>query len=154
MNTDYAYPTIAEGMIEPISPEQAAVMAVVFGGMFIFIMILAVICYVYMAVCLMFLAKKTNVANGWWAWVPILNIFLMLKVAGKEWWWILLFFVPLVNMVIGIVLWMAIAERVGKPSWVGVLIILPLVGQFVPAYLAFSKFEKKVETPVVPTATV
>ncbi len=34
---------------------------------------------------------------------------------------------------------MAVAERRGKPSWVGILILLPFVGLLVPAYLAFSE---------------
>jgi hypothetical protein len=91
-----------------------------------------------MALCLQTIAKKTNTENAWLAWIPIVNIILMLNIAKKPLWWIILLLVPLVNIVIMIVVWMAIAEARGKPSWWGILMIVPLVGIIVPGYLAFS----------------
>ena len=40
-----------------------------------------IIFYIYYALCLQFIAKKTDVSNSWMAWVPVLNLFLMLNVA-------------------------------------------------------------------------
>jgi hypothetical protein len=37
-----------------------------------------------------------------------------------------------------IIIWMAVAERRGKPSWVGLLMLVPFVNILVPGYLAFS----------------
>jgi len=37
--------------------------------------------YIYYALCLQFIAKKTNTSNGWMAWVPVLNLFLTLNIA-------------------------------------------------------------------------
>ena len=37
-----------------------------------------------------------------------------------------------------IIVWMAVAEARGKPSWWGILLIVPLVGLIVPGYLAWS----------------
>lgn len=148
MNPNYVVPTFPPEM-QNISPGQAAALGMFFASFALAIIVFALIFYVIFAICLMKLAKKTGVADGWWAWIPILNIFLLLRIAGKEWWWVFLFFVPLINIVIGIILWMAIAERVGKPSWWGVLIIVPLIGQFVPLYLAFSKSETT-EQPAQP----
>jgi hypothetical protein len=45
--------------------------------------------------------------------------------------------IPFVNVVIVILIWMGIAETLGKPSWWGVLMLIPLVGFIVPGYLAF-----------------
>ena len=93
--------------------------------------------YVYVAWCLMVIAQKTGHGdNAWMAWIPIINIILMLQVADKPIWWIILMFIPLVNIVIGIIVWMAIAEARGKPSWWGILIIVPFINFFVPAVLA------------------
>ncbi len=100
---------------------------------------LMIIFYAYFSICLQILAKKTNTLNGWFAWIPIANIFLMLNIAQKPLWWIILFLIPLVNIVIGIIIWMAISEKRGKPAWYGILLIVPIVGIFIPAYLAFSK---------------
>ena len=95
--------------------------------------------YVYMSYALQVMANKTSTPNAWLAWIPLVNVFLLIKVAGKPYWWFLLLLIPFVNIVIGIILWMMVAQRLGKPQWVGVLIIVPVVNLFVPGYLAFSK---------------
>jgi uncharacterized membrane protein len=96
------------------------------------------ILYVYLAICLMVIANKTNTPNSWLAWIPVANIYLMCKVAGKPGWWVILFFIPFVNIVIGIIVWMKIAEARKKPGWVGILMIIPFVNLIIPGYLAFS----------------
>jgi hypothetical protein len=35
---------------------------------------------------------------GWGAIIPIYNVYLMLKIGNNEWWWLLVFFIPLVNL--------------------------------------------------------
>ncbi len=37
--------------------------------------------YIYYALCLQLIAGKTKTMNGWMAWVPVLNIFLVLNIA-------------------------------------------------------------------------
>jgi hypothetical protein len=120
-----------------------------FGGFFIIFWIAA---YVYFALCLMVLAKKTGTKNEWMAWIPIANIFLMINIAKKPLWWFILIFVPLVNIVIAVILWMAIAERRGKENWLGILIIVPAIGILIPGYLAFFDNGKsgKTEPPSKP----
>jgi hypothetical protein len=94
--------------------------------------------YAFFAVCLQTIAKKTGAENTWMAWVPVLNIFLLLTIAGKPGWWIVLFFIPVVNVVASILVLMAVAEKRSKPSWVGALVVVPFVGALVVPYLAFS----------------
>ncbi|HPD55381.1 MAG TPA: zinc ribbon domain-containing protein [Candidatus Paceibacterota bacterium] len=108
---------------------------------------LMIIFYIYFAICLQTLAKKTNTSNGWLAWIPVANVFLMIQIAQKPLWWFILLLIPIVNIVIGVILWMKIAERRGKPNWVGILIIVPVVGIIIPSYLAFSGKEKIEITP-------
>lgn len=95
--------------------------------------------YVYLALCLMTIARKTNTPNGWMAWIPIVNVFLLLMIAQKPLWWFLLCLIPLVNIVIFIIVWMGVAKAVNKPEWWGILMIVPLVNLIVPGYLAFAK---------------
>jgi hypothetical protein len=106
-----------------------------FGTTFLFF--IAVI-YVYMALALMTIATKTNTPNGWLAWIPIVNIFLMFNIAGKPAWWFILILIPLVNIVIAIIVWMAIAEARHKPNWWGILMIVPVINLIVPGYLAWA----------------
>ena len=108
------------------------------GAMFVVFGVLMLALYVYMGLSLQVIAKKTNTENPWLAWIPIANIILMLNIAKKPLWWIILMLIPLVNIVIAIIVWMAIAEARGKPNWWGILVIVPFVGIIVPGYLAFS----------------
>jgi Family of unknown function (DUF5684) len=56
---------------------------------------------------------------GWAAIIPIYNIWIILKIAGKEGWWLILFFIPCVNIVAIIVVYMAFAPRYGKSEAYG-----------------------------------
>ncbi len=108
------------------------------SGFIIFFLLFAVAIYIYMALALQTIAQKTNTENAWLAWIPIVNVVLMLNIAKKPIWWIILCFVPGVNIVVGIIVWMAVAEARNKPNWWGILIIVPVVGIIVPGYLAWS----------------
>jgi hypothetical protein len=94
--------------------------------------------YAYLGLTLHTIANKTGTPDGWMAWVPILNVYLMCKIAGKPAWWVVLFFIPFVNLIMGVLVWMAIAEARGKPAWLGVLMLVPIANLVVPAHIAFS----------------
>jgi Family of unknown function (DUF5684) len=94
--------------------------------------------YVYMALALTTIATKTNTPNGWLAWIPIVNLILMLNIARKPVWWFILCLIPLVDIVIFIIVWMAIAEARHKPNWWGIFMIVPLLNFIVPGYLAWA----------------
>ena len=108
------------------------------GTIMMVALIAGVVMYLYMALALQTIADKTATANSWLAWVPVANIILMVSIAKKPLWWILLLLVPLVNIVIAIMLWMAISEARGKPNWWGILTIVPILNFVVPGYLAWS----------------
>jgi hypothetical protein len=139
MGTDYSSTVTYSGSAG--SDAAAAGIMAVFAGMFMVILVVVLVIYIFMAVCLMKIAKKTNTPNGWFAWIPILNIVLMLQIAKKPVWWIVLIFIPFVNfvwIVLQILVWMAISRECGKEEWLGILMLVPVANLFVPAYLAFS----------------
>jgi sterol desaturase/sphingolipid hydroxylase (fatty acid hydroxylase superfamily) len=107
-----------------------------FNGVGCFVGILA---YLYVTVSIFMIANKTGTDNAWFAFVPILNIVLLLQIGDRPIWWILLMFIPLVNIVMGVLVWMAVAEARGKPSWMGLLMIVPGVNLILMGYLAFSR---------------
>lgn len=130
--------------------EREAKMAVAFaGGIFLFVLILSLVFYVYTALCLYFIAKKTATSPEWLAWIPIANLFLMCKIAKLSYWWLLgIFglFIPIVNILanfywIGlfVFMWYKIAEARNKPGWIGILTIIPIANLVVMGYLAFSE---------------
>lgn len=100
----------------------------------------ALLVYLFFSFCLFKIAVKAGLQQrAWWGWIPILQVFLMLQVAGVPWWWIFLFLIPFVNLVIGIVMWVKIAKKMSKPWWTGILMFVPGVDLFVLGYLAFSR---------------
>lgn len=117
--------------------QRAAAIAAI-GSFFLFFWIIVLALYVYTALAVQTIAQKTNTENPWLAWIPIANIVLLLNIAKKPVWWILLLLIPIVNIVVGIIVWMAVAEARNKPNWWGILLIVPVVGLIVPGYLAWS----------------
>ncbi|MHB8859155.1 MAG: DUF5684 domain-containing protein [Thermoleophilia bacterium] len=61
---------------------------------------------------------------GWGAIIPIYNTYLMIKIAGKPGWWLVLMFVPIVNIVIEIMVALGIARNFGKSTGFGIGLIL------------------------------
>jgi hypothetical protein len=51
---------------------------------------------------------------GWAAIIPIYNILVQLEIIGRPWWWLLLLFVPVANVVIGIMLLFDLAKVLAK----------------------------------------
>jgi hypothetical protein len=100
-------------------------------------LVIGLIVYIVLAFPLYAMGQKTNQEYPWFAFVPILNIVLMVQIAKKELWWIILFFIPCLNIIALVVVWMAIAEEMGKPSWLGILMLIPGVNLIIPYYLAF-----------------
>ena len=84
--------------------------------------------------------SKAGVA-GWKSLIPVYNLILMLQIAGKPVWWLVLFFVPLVNFAATILLSLGIAQRFGRGPGFGIgLGFLPFV--FYPILgLGGSQFE-------------
>lgn len=98
----------------------------------------SILFYIYNSLCLSKIAGKTNTSFGWFAWLPILNIFLMLMIARKSFWWFILLLIPLVNFVCMLIVWMEIAKIRNKPAWLGLLMMLPVANFIIIGYLAFS----------------
>src|SRR4051812_6556874 len=57
---------------------------------------------------------------GWAAIIPIYNVYILCKVAGRPGWWLILFLIPFVNWIIMIVIGIDIARNFGKSAGFGV----------------------------------
>ena len=95
--------------------------------------------YAFSAFCLQTIARKTDTEHGWLAWIPIANIYIMCKIGGKPGWWTILFFIPIVNIVFLVIVWMGMAEARDKNKWLGLLSIVPIGNLVFLGYLAFSE---------------
>jgi len=76
---------------------------------------------------------------GWAAIVPIYNVYVMLKIGGNEWWWLLLLFVPIVNFFVLLKMYIDLAKSFGCGILFGIgLWLLPVI--FFPV-LGFGDYE-------------
>jgi len=95
--------------------------------------------YAYCSLVLHIIAKRTNTPKAWLAWLPVINFYLMCKIARRPGWWFWLLLIPLVNIVIGVIVWVGISKARNKAGWLGALMLLPVINLVIPGYLAFSK---------------
>lgn len=56
---------------------------------------------------------------GWKSLIPIYNLFVLLKIAGCPGWWLLMFFLPVVNIYFMVVMHIRLAEKFGKSPLFG-----------------------------------
>jgi hypothetical protein len=112
-----------------------------FAGFATILILVEIAFYIFFSLCLFLIAKKLNVPAPWTAWIPIVQIWTIVASAGKPWWWILLLLVPIVNIVIGIYLWVLITENLGRNKWLGLLMLVPIINFVFLGILAFSKSE-------------
>jgi uncharacterized protein DUF5684 len=73
---------------------------------------------------------------GWAAIIPIYNVIVLLDIAGRPLWWILLFFIPIVNFIVAIVIGIDVAKNFGKGAGFG--LGLALLGFIFYPILGFS----------------
>jgi len=58
---------------------------------------------------------------GWAAIIPFYNMYTLLKVAGRPGWWLILYFIPIVNIIVHIVVSVDVAKAFGKSAAFGVI---------------------------------
>ena len=90
-----------------------------------FLVILAIVVLIVASFWIVFTKASQP---GWASIVPIYNVIVLLKIANKPWWWVLLWLIPLVNIVIGILVSIAVANNFGKTAGFGIgLAFLPFI---------------------------
>jgi hypothetical protein len=64
----------------------------------------------------------------WWGFVPFVNEYGLLKLSGREAWWLLLYLIPCVNIIPSILVPIDVAKSFGKDALFAVgLIFLPFI---------------------------
>ncbi len=61
---------------------------------------------------------------GWGILIPFYNTYLLCRVAGRPGWWLILFFIPIVDIVIWLIVALNIAENFGHGAGYGILLWL------------------------------
>ncbi len=94
--------------------------------------------YLFVCYCLKLICQKTGNEPGVLIWLPILQMFPLLRAAGMSGWWFLGLFIPVVNLVTQILWCFKIVQARGKSIWVAIGLLLPLTNLISLLYLAFS----------------
>jgi len=87
------------------------------AGFFLIIIYLAVVVLEIVAWWMVF-AKAGR--PGWGILIPFYNVYLLCKIGGRPGWWLILFLIPVVNIVIGIIVMIDIAKGFAKSAAFGV----------------------------------
>ena len=109
------------------------------GGSPVMFFLVVLAAYAYFSFSIQTIANKTGTENSWWAWVPILNVWLLCQIGGKPGWWVAWMFIPFINIVMTVLIWMAVSDARQKSPFLGVLMLIPFLNLIVPGYLAFSE---------------
>lgn len=105
--------------------------------------------YFVFAFALYKIAKRVGEEDSaWWAFVPVLNFFLLFKLAGVSCLFFLLFFVPFVNLIVMLYIWIKILEKLGKPTWQVLLFLIPVVNLVYLLIIAFESGDSTQKTSV------
>ena len=123
-----------------------------FGAMSLMPLIVGLIffaMYVMMIRCvaLWFVFQKAG-EHGWASIIPVYNLLIAIKVAGKPWRYILLLLIPIVNIIIGIIILNGISKNFGKGGWFTVgLIFLRVIFLAILGFGPARYIGKKEEVP-------
>lgn len=84
---------------------------------------------------------------GWAAIIPIYNIYVLVTISDNEWWWLLVFLIPLVQLVAFVKIQLDLASEFGQGvGFAAGLILLPIV--FYPL-LGFGEYQYDAGPPSI-----
>ena len=127
---------------------DAAATAVLFGLGGTFLIIMLALAVVFIIGMWKVFAKAGQ--PRWACIIPIYNIYVLTQIAGRPGWWVLLFFIPLVNIVISLLLAIDIAKSFGQSAAFGVILLFLLSGI---GYLVLGFGNYRYQGPAALTAT-
>ncbi len=121
------------------------------------------VCHLFFSYCCMLICQKTGQQPGILVWLPILQLFPLLRAAGMSRWWFLACLVPVLNVLPSIIWVVKIVQARGKNGLLVLFLLLPMTNILAFLYLAFSdsapppeksqkKSEKRVEIMTLETA--
>lgn len=126
-STDFTYQTTT---VDDTSAGIAAAILLVYGFVLLVVAVLSII-----AMWKIFVKAGQE---GWKAIIPFYNMYVLLQIVGRPGWWLLLYFVPVANIVVIIITALDLAKSFGRSEVFGIfgLFLFSLVGYMI---LAFGK---------------
>jgi hypothetical protein len=98
------------------------------GGAGAMIFLLVELAFVVLMIAGMWKVFTKAGKPGWASIIPIYNLIVLLQIAGRPIWWIILYLIPIVNIVIAILVTVDVAKRFGKGAGFAVgMVFLPFI---------------------------
>ncbi|KAA3621176.1 MAG: signal peptidase I [Flavobacterium sp.] len=69
--------------------------------------------------------------QAWEAGVPIYNAIVLMKIINRPWWWTILLFIPIVNLIMFPVIWVETIRSFGRNSTVDTVLVLLTLGLYI-----------------------
>ncbi|MCF7567748.1 signal peptidase I [Sabulilitoribacter arenilitoris] len=66
--------------------------------------------------------------QAWEAFVPVYNGVVLMKIINRPWWWIILLFLPIVNLIMLIAIWVETARSFGKNTYLDTFLAVVTLG--------------------------
>lgn len=66
--------------------------------------------------------------QAWEAFVPVYNGVILMKIINRPWWWIILLFLPIVNLIMLMVVWVETARSFGKNTYLDTFLAIVTLG--------------------------
>lgn len=66
--------------------------------------------------------------KAWEAFIPVYNAVILMKIINRPWWWTILLFLPIVNLIIFPVIWVETARSFGKNSTLDTFLAIITLG--------------------------
>jgi hypothetical protein len=107
-----------------------ALLAAVLAGM--------ALAYLFYCYCLKLICVKAGSEPGLLIWLPVLQMFPLLRAAGMSGWWFVAFCLPVLNLIAHLLWCVRISNRRGKGLLTALFLILPGTNILAFFYLAFS----------------
>ena len=108
---DYSY-------YDTVNPGVTAGVFAAFGGMMLFSSLVGI----FLIICMWRIFTKAG-KEGWKSIIPIYNVIVLLEIAELPAWYIILYFIPLVNIYALFKVFINLAHKFGKSTGFGVLMI-------------------------------
>ncbi len=117
------------------------------GGPIVGLIVLALIVLTYVADWIIFTKADRP---GWASLIPFYNLYVILKIVGRPGWWLILFFIPFVNIVFGIIVIIDLSKSFGHGG--GFALGLIFLGPIFHWILAFGDSQYQGPAALGPTA--
>lgn len=105
--------------------------------------------YLIMAYYLKQIAVNSGAANPEWAWIPVLQVILVLRIAGWSPWAFFALLIPVAAVFVWVALWWTICGKLDKSRWLAAGMAIPCVNAGAIARIGGASIGRAIVIPII-----